>query len=248
METGRVLERDCIEWMREQPPCSIDLAVTSPPYCVGIAYGEHNDNMEYDQYMAWLRLVWVELYRVMKEHAYVAVNIGRNTEYNTPAHIATSLEGAGFKFYKSIIWEKPQAAATQTAWYKYPNPRYYEPYLVTEDILLYTKGEVKGDYRGEKLDILDPAFVRSVATNVWRIRPESLKVSRGIHPAPFPLEIPANLIQLLSRPGELVYDPFAGSGTTLQAAKELGRDYVGTDIDPMYVDYANGVLMQDSLF
>lgn len=227
----------------------VDLTVTSPPYNVGINYGSYDDSaMAYNSYIDWLNEVWKSIYRVHKDHTYIAVNIGRNTQYNTPAHIAIGLEKAGFKFYKSIQWVKPQGAAVQTCWYKYPYPRYYEPYLVTEDILIYSKGEVTGEYRGEKVDILDDDFIRSVASNVWEIQPDGSKVQKGIHPAPFPIELPSRLIQLLSLPGDTVYDPFCGSGTTLEAAQRLGRFPIGTDIDERYCEISRKALEVKSLF
>jgi DNA modification methylase len=221
--------------------------VTSPPYCVGINYGEHDDGMAYPEYLDWIQNVFCHMYDVMKDHSYVAINIGRNSEHNTPAHYAKALENAGFKFYKSIVWVKPQGAATQVCWYKYPHPRYYVPYLVTEDILIYTKGEVMGEFRGEKMDILSKEFIKKVASNMWEIQPETGKVQKGIHPAPFPPEVPSRLIQLLSLPGDVVYDPFAGSGTTLLVARELGRHFIGTDIDPEYVKYVEDSLRVQEL-
>jgi DNA modification methylase len=251
-DSSKILRRvhcvDTVEFCHTLPEGFIDLTVTSPPYNVSIDYDTHEDTMSYEEYIAWLDTVWEALYRAHKDHSYIAVNIGRNTEHNTPAHISAGLEKAGFKFYKSVVWTKPVGAANQVMWYKWPYPRYYEPYLITEDILIYTKGEVKGEFRGEKVDCLDPDFVRAVSTNVWYMQPDGAKVHSGIHPAPFPIELPSRLISLLSLPGEVVYDPFTGSGTTLQAAKELGREYVGTDIDVGYCDYANELLEQDGLF
>jgi DNA modification methylase len=241
-KTNKVYCGDCIGLCDRAPEGIVNLTVTSPPYNVGIPYGEHGDAMPYDVYMDWLDNVWKSIYKLQADHSFIAVNMGRNTEFNTPAHIAVGLEKAGFKFYKSVQWVKPVGAATQVFWFKYPYPRYYEPYLITEDILIYSKGEVKGEFRGEKIDCLDDEFVRSVATNVWNINPDSGKVSAGIHPAPYPLELPARLIRLLSLPGDLVFDPFVGSGTTLQAAAQLGRNYLGTDIDKDYCKYARNLL------
>lgn len=247
--TNKILCGDCVEFLDSLPEGTLDLTITSPPYNVGIEYGEHDDSeMAYECYLAWLGSVFNAMYRAHKEHSYVAINIGRNTEHNTPVHLATLLEKAGFKFYKSVLWVKPQGAATQTFWHKYPHPRYYEPYLVTEDILIYSKGEVKGEHRGPRIDCLEESFIRDVATNVWRINPDSHKVQKGIHPAPFPPELPSRLIQLLSLPGELVYDPFVGSGTTPLAAYNLGRNYVGTDIDPAYCEYAEQSLGAGNLW
>lgn len=234
-----ILNEDCVTFLDSLPEGSLDLTVTSPPYNVGIEYDDHDDTaMTYEKYLEWLEDVFLAMYRAHKEHSYVAINIGRNTEKNTPMHLAMLLEKAGFKFYKSLVWVKPQGAATQTFWYKYPHPRYYEPYLVTEDVLIYSKGDVKGEHRGPKLDILEKSLIDAVASNVWRINPDSHKVQKGVHPAPFPIELPSRLIQLLSVPGDIVYDPFVGSGTTCLAAYNLGRKYVGTDISKEYCEYA----------
>jgi site-specific DNA-methyltransferase (adenine-specific) len=220
------------------PEDIVDLTITSPPYNVEKAYDTHDDSKPYWDYISWLEEVFVELYRVHKDHSFIAVNIGRNTGWNTPAHISTALENAGFKFYKSIVWVKPKGAAHITAWYRHPCPRYYEPYLITEDILIYTKGEVKGEFRGPQTDEFraDKDFIDEVSTNIWEMMPESHK-SR-IHPAPFPFALPGRLVRLLSHPGDVVYDPFAGTGTTLIAARDLGRKYIGSEISDDYYKYA----------
>jgi DNA modification methylase len=239
---------DCVEFCNSAPSGFVNLTVTSPPYNVGISYNEYGDTLGYDQYVAWLDSVWEALYKVQADSSYVAINVGRNTEFNTPAHVAAGLEKAGFKFYKAVQWVKPVGAASQVFWFKMPYPRYYEPYLVTEDILIYYKGEVKGANRGPKVECLDPQFISDVSTNVWYICPDSSKVQKGIHPAPFPIDIPARLIQLLSLPGDVVYDPFAGSGTTLLAASFLDRNYVGTELDQEYCKYARDSLKGKSVF
>jgi DNA modification methylase len=229
---------DCIETMGRMPDNYLDLTVTSPPYNVEKGYDEHDDSKPYWEYIGWLDGIFVELYRVQKEHSYVAINIGRNTGFNTPAHISAGLERAGFKFYKSVVWLKPKGSAHITAWYRHPSPRYYEPYLVTEDILIYTKGEVKGEFRGDRDPEFaeDVDFINAVSTNVWDIIPESSKCK--VHPAPFPYILPARLIKLLSVPGAVVYDPFTGTGTTLVSARDLGRHYVGSEISEEYFNYA----------
>jgi len=210
---------------------SINFVVTSPPYFVGKQYGEsYEDAGEYIDYIKMLTVVFKECYRVLTEHSFICVNIGRNTGVNTVAHISHILENIGFKYVHNIQWKKPYGAGIVTFFHKYPYARYYMPVLVTEDILVYSKGEING-YRGERKTIVPDDIVNKYDTNVWEINPKT----NSKHPAPFPLQLPLNCIYLYTNKDDIVLDPFLGSGTTIKAASIAGRNSIGIEINKDYI-------------
>lgn len=233
------------EDMRAIPDSSVHLVVTSPPYNVGIKYGTHDDNMPEAEYIAMIGRVFADFHRVLVPGGRAAINVanvGRTPYVPLTATMHRLLTGAGLMARGEVIWHKGdiRGGSNSTAWGSWCSPANPSVRDEHEYVLIYSKGgeSLAGPCMGDP-DILPDEFL-DATRSVWRFYPASAK--RVGHPAPFPLELPARLIKLYTWPGQVILDPFAGSGTTCLAANQLGRHYVGFDIDANYVQLARARL------
>ena len=230
------------EQMDELPDNSVHLAITSPPYNVGKDYDE---NLTFEDYRDMLKRIWKECYRVLVIGGRICVNIGGiGRKPYIPLHLflAMDLLDIGFFMRGDIIWDKGGTAGSSTAWGTWLSAE--NPVLrgVHEYILVFCKGRYVRDK--SESTIGRDEFIE-YTKSVWRM-PTASAIRTG-HPAPFPKALPMRLIQLYSFKDDIVLDPFVGSGTTAIASKELGRRYIGYDIEPEYVKIANDQLRQEML-
>jgi len=227
---------DCLEIMKTIPDKSIDLVLTSPPYNCGIEYESHNDNMDWNDYYLWCRKWLYEILRLLKQDGRFCLihylSLGQSNNRHAPLmelnHICTSL---GFKHHGLAIWWDI-TLTKRTAWGSWLSAS--APYINSpfEGILILYKDKWKKDKQG-KTDINKNEFMES-CSGIWKIAPEHDRT----HPAPFPKKLASRCIRLLSYEGDTVLDPFMGSGTTGVAAKELGRNFIGIEIEPKYFEIA----------
>ncbi len=223
------------EHMEELPDSSVHLMVTSPPYNVGKDYDQ---DMSLDEYLEFLYTVFQEVYRVLVPGGRLAINVaGLGRKPYIPLHhlVGMLLTEIGFIMRGEIIWYKAAAGASSTAWGTWKSPK--NPVLrdFHEYILVFSKDSLSLPDRGKEPDIRREEFL-AWTSSVWTFPPERAK--RVGHPAPFPEELPYRLIKLYTYPGDVVLDPFAGSGTTLVVAKRLKRHFVGYEIKKEYTDIA----------
>jgi site-specific DNA-methyltransferase (adenine-specific) len=249
------------EHMSELADNSVALTVTSPPYWNAIDYDRHVSGngeyyrtrayaegfSDYPAYLDWLGQVFTEVLRATRPGGFCAAVIGTvllsGQLYPVPFDLAARLTQAGWQFHQDIIWHKCTAGVKRAGvTIQRPYPGYYYPNIMNEYILVFRKPGPKA-YHGrgaqEKESARYPVnrlFTLELANNIWHIAP----IPPGVidHPAPFPEEIPYRLISLYSYPGDIVLDPFAGSGQVLKVAKALGRDYLGYEIFPQYQELA----------
>lgn len=231
---------------------SVALVVTSPPYFAGKRYEEELDRDgvpgSYLEYLQLLRDVFAECRRVLEPGGRLAVNVanlGRKPYRSLSSDVMAILQDDLHLLPRGeIIWQKGDGASGSCAWGSFRSPA--NPVLrdITERILVVSKGRfdrAKSAKERQRLDLPHESdiwtedFMRATL-DVWDIPPESAR--RVQHPAPFPVELPARLIQLYTYRGDLVLDPFMGSGSTLVAAAQTDRRYVGYDLDPTYVGLA----------
>jgi len=233
----QIIFGDSRKVLKDLPKECVDLVVTSPPYNVDKDYGNtvYDDSGPYGEYLDMLEEVFTHVYDVMKEHRFLLINIGRESVVNTNAHMARILEKIGFKYQNIIIWKKPEGAARQSFTERWPHARWYQPKLVTEQILVYSKGEINGN-RPERTDDnrFDKEFYNEYKTNIWEINPANHKE----HPAIFPIELPKTAIKFYSQKGERVLDPFGGTCTTSKAAFMEDRKSICIELNQ---DYENAI-------
>jgi site-specific DNA-methyltransferase (adenine-specific) len=258
LEFPVVLQGDA-RMMTQLPDASVALVVTSPPYFVGKEYelavaGQSEEGTagvpdSYIEYLALLREVFAECCRVLEPGGRIAVNVanlGRKPYRSLAADVIRILQDDLHLLLRGeVIWQKGEGATGSVAWGSFR--RAANPVLrdLTERVIIASKGRFdravpagrrKKDGRPNESTVSSDEFMEATL-DLWRIDAESAR--RVNHPAPFPVELPRRLIDLYTYADDVVLDPFAGSGSTVVAAQQLGRRGVGYDLDPDYVAQAN---------
>lgn len=225
---------DCIELMKNIPDNSINTIITSPPYNkkglngvrgsldtrlwnrLNIDYDEYGDNMDEREYVKWQINFLNECNRVLKEDGSIFYN-HKIRRHNRKAYFPQWIFYTKNNFYQMIIWDRKSCYDMQED-YLYPT---------TELIFWLTKNKPKC-FKSE-------AYYQK---EIWDIAPVQTTKSRQSkeHPAPFPDQLVENCIILTTEKGDVVLDPFVGSGTTAFVAKYLQRHYIGFDISEKYVN------------
>ncbi len=224
------------EQMTELPDCSVHLMVTSPPYNVGKDY---DADLTLKEYREFLKRVWKETYRVLVPGGRLCLNIanlGRKPYIPLDAFLTEDLLEIGFLMRGQIIWNKDTSASPSTAWGTWLSAK--NPILrdIHEYILVFSKGTFTRMNLYKRPNSITREEFLELTKSVWTFPAVSAK--KVGHPAPFPEELPRRCIQLYTFVGEVVLDPFMGSGQTAIAALKTGRHYVGYEIDPEYAELA----------
>jgi site-specific DNA-methyltransferase (adenine-specific) len=224
------------EHMDELPNNSVHLMVTSPPYNVG---KEYDKGLTLDEYRSLLTSVFKEVYRVLVPGGRACINVanlGRKPYIPLDVFVVQSMLDTGFLMRGEIIWDKGSSAAASTAWGSWRSPSNPTLRDVHEYIMIFSKDIFsRRKPKGRNSTITREEFLEWTKS-VWSFPAES--ATRVGHPAPFPVELPLRLIKLYTFEGEVVLDPFIGSGTTAIAALQTNRYYVGYDIEADYVKLA----------
>lgn len=223
---------DCLEIMAQIPDNTVNLAVTSPPYNLGLSYDSHDDNLEYTQYLSWLEKVWLETKRVLVPGGRFALNIAPTSIKNfRPIHhdFANQLREIGLIFRTEILWYK-QTMGRRTAWGSWKSPA--NPHIVPswEYILVFSKDSWGLGGNRDKADITADEFKR-FSDGFWYIPPETRR--RG-HPAPFPEELIYRLVKFYTYKENIVLDMFGGTGTVAVVAYKTGRHFIHIDLSTQY--------------
>lgn len=232
MELNKIYKEDCLVTLGKMVDNSIDLIITSPPYNKNayatdkgsdkswsslrgrqIPYDKYNDAMPPKEYEDWQRNVISECLRVLKPNGSLFYN---HKDILVGGVIIPPKWVYDFPVHQQIIWNRGSSLAN--------DPHYFQP--ITEYIYWIVK-EPKNVY----FDKSKSVFRQSI----WKINFEI----NTEHPAPFPKTLVGNIIQCCSKEGDLVYDPFMGSGTTGLVAIKMKRNYIGSEISQNYIDMAN---------
>lgn len=224
------------------PNNSIALVFTSPPYNVGKDYDK---DLSLRDYLLFISRVGAEVYRVLKEGGRYVINIanlGRKPYIPLHAYFYLVHLNLGFSSAGEIIWRKGKGLSGSCAWGSWCSAKAPRIRDIHEYLLIFVKGSFERKEKG-KSTITPQEFVE-YTLSVWDIPPEQARKVK--HPAPFPLELAKRVIKLFSYEGDIVLDPFAGSGTTLLAAKQLNRFYVGYEIEPEYCNLILERLTKDN--
>jgi len=236
-EFPKVLENKFIlgtaENMKEIPDNSVHLMITSPPYNVS---KEYDEDLSLKEYLQLLENSFRETYRVLVNGGRACINVanlGRRPYIPLSDYISKMMIDIGFNMRGEIIWNKAASASPSTAWGSWQSAA--NPILrdIHEYILVFSKGDYKRD-KGKKENTITKEQFMEWTKSIWTMNAESAR--RIGHPAPFPEELPYSLIQLYSFKGDIILDPFMGSGTTAVAAIKSERKFVGYDISQEYID------------
>ena len=250
MKLDYIEQGDCLNLLRNLPEGSVDLTVTSPPY----------DNLRTYNGFSWdFEATARELLRVTKQGGVVVWIVNdatvKGSETGTSFRQALYFKECGFNLHDTMIWDKQAFTATGSLAVRYAP--------VFEYMFILSKGkpktfnpikDIKNKYAGRTLHgtirqkdggfrPASGAGKKKIAAfgqrhNVWHMTCARGKKDRSSHPAPFPEQLAADHIISWSNEGDVVLDPFIGSGTTAVAAKNLGRHYIGFDISEEYCDMA----------
>ena len=230
-------------FMPEIDSDSIHFVVTSPPYWNLKKYGETGlgPNQAYAKYLYEIQRVLKQVKRVMAPGRFVAINIGTAVSNigmkPINADIVKMMEDLSFTFKKEIIWIKPKG--TQGLWQRgvtkflkgEPYPCFFNLNIMHEYILIFqNEGQMRINLEPENR--LSEEFIKQVSWSVWDM---GVSYTKG-HPAPFPEMLPERLIKLYTVQGDVVLDPFGGSGTTMKVAKDLKRNSVIYEVNAKYME------------
>jgi DNA modification methylase len=231
---------------------SVALVVTSPPYFAGKQYEEELEREgvpgSYLEYLDFLGEVFEECTKKLEPGGRIAVNVanlGRKPYRSLSADVVKILQDdLGLLLRGELIWRKGEGASGSCAWGSFRSAA--NPVLrdTTERVLIASKGRFdRARTVKQRLEeglpyestLMTEDFM-ALTLDHWSIPPESAR--RVGHPAPFPVELPEQLIRLYTFKHDLVLDPLMGSGSALVAAANLERRYIGYDLDPDYVKIA----------
>lgn len=254
-----VVNADVRDVLRLLPDESIHLTFTSPPYYNARDYSIYQS---YQEYLEFLADVFKEVYRVTKEGRFFVLNTSpiiiprvsrqhSSRRYPIPFDIHPYLTKMGWEFIDDIVWLKPESSVKNrnAGFLQHRKPLAYKPNPVTEYLMVYRKHTDKlidWNIRQYDYEVIKKSKVLEEyeTSNVWTIDPTFNKV----HTAVFPLELCNRVIKFYSFKGDVVFDPFAGSGTLGKSANRLERFFFLTEKDPTYFQEIQKNLLNGRLF
>ena len=234
---------DCLELMKQIEPNKIQLTVTSPPYYNLKNYEDGFSFWKtYGDYLESNIKWFEELYRITRQGGYVCWNIqeaipnpidGERLDLPLLADIIKIATDIGFIWERNVYWNKNNS--TQVYFGSYPKPGTPIFMCQTEVIIVFRKrGKCMCNNEEREKYQLSKERWFEITRNLWDIPPA--KASERGHDAPFPHEIPKRFIEIMTVPSDFVFEPFAGSGTTLEVCRDLGRNCIASEISQKYFD------------
>ena len=265
LATSAVLRRGDARLLDWIPDESVHLVVTSPPYWTLKKYNDHRDQLgdveDYEAFLDELDRVWAHVFRVLVPGGRLVCVVGdvclsrrqfgRHVVMPLHSDIAVRCRKLGFDNLNPIIWHKIANANFEVDGNSSFLGKPYEPNAIIKNDIEFILMERKpGGYRKptdrqRSLSMISGEDFEDWFRQIWTVGGASTKQ----HPAPYPVELAHRLVSMFSFVGDIVLDPFAGTGTTLLAASRIGRDSIGVEIDPEYAHMAAGRLRdQGDLF
>lgn len=235
---GKLYNEDCKDTMKKMDNNLLDLVITSPPYLNVKDYSQYKS---IEDYMVQMKEIFTILYNKVKESRMCVINISpvlvkrekrskQSYRIPLPFYFVVMMEEIGFEFLEDIIWMKPDGAVPNRngGFYRHRKPVAYKPNIITEYILVFKKPAPFLIDKVLKNDsLVSDGYER---TNVWKFNP----ISSSWHPAPFPEELVDRVLKYYSYEYDIIYDPFAGSGTTGKVCEKLNRKWIMSELN---IDY-----------
>jgi DNA modification methylase len=238
----RIHRKDCLKFLARFDTPFVDLAFADPPFNIGYAYDVYKDNVKHDEYVGWTREWIAACKRVLKPDGsfYIAIGDEFAAEFRT---IGRAL---GLHLRNWIVWHytfgqnmKAKFARSHVHIFYFvvdPANFHFDDKAVRFPSARHTEySDKRADAWGRLPDDTWDDFPRVCGT---------FREREGWHGCQMPEALLMRIVRASSRPGDVVLDPFAGSGTTLVAAAKLGRHFIGTDVSEQYVGQARKRLKQ----
>jgi site-specific DNA-methyltransferase (adenine-specific) len=248
LKSNQIIQGDCIDLLKSVPDDFVDMSFADPPFNLNKKYGSSSDDLKTEDYLKWCEEWITEMVRVTKPTGSIFIhNIPKwSTCYanilNKTAHFKhwitwKTMSGPAFgktlqPSHYPILFYIKELKNNKFNSIRYPHQRCRKCSILSKD------------YGGKK-HILHPfgPTVSDVWTDIYRVRH---KKKRDKHPCQLPLHLLERIILMTTDEGDLVLDPFMGTGTTALSAKRLGRKYLGFDLDEDYVNIANQKLSEEN--
>lgn len=240
-----IVNGDVIDTLRSIKEEAIHLTFTSPPYYNARDYSIYKS---YEEYLDFLKTVFQEVHRVTKEGRFLIINTSpvimkrfardhSSIRYPIPFDLHSILVKNGWEFIDDIVWAKPEASVKNRngGFQQRRKPLMYKPNSRTEMVMVYRKKThllLDWNIKQYPKEIIEQSLVKGSfeSSNLWEIAPETDKV----HSAIFPKKLCDEIVKFYSMKGDLLFDPFAGSGTFGLAARRSGRHFFLTEISEEY--------------
>ena len=257
---NQIVCADSLLFLKKIEDEKVDLIITSPPYWNAVTY-DSSKNEDYNTYLDNLEKIFIECARVLKPNGKLAINlpilpIPKNIIEQDIRHLKDIsldvnnkiLSTTNLNLFSLYIWQKQ---TSKLMFGSYPYPSNLLENNTIEFIRIYVKpGKnkkypqyIKDSNKIKKHEWID------LIQQVWFMIPEDISRKKN-HPAPFPQKLPARLMRMFTYgatknfEGDIVLDPFVGTGTTCVVAKKMNRRFIGIDISENYVEYAKGRLFK----
>src|SRR5262245_47020406 len=250
MTRNEVLSGDCVARLAELPPACVDLAFADPPFNIGYEYDHYHDRRHKADYLAWSESWLAAVRRVLKPRGSFYVAIG--DEY--VAELKVRLDALGLSLRNWIVWHYTFGVNCTK---KFNRSHAHVLYYVADPKHFTFNADAIRVPSARQTTYADRRAnpVGKLPDDTWVLRPQEdgrffqadddtwyvpricgTFKERGEHPCQMPLALLERIVRVSSNPGDLVLDPFAGSGTTLVAAKKLGREYIGVELSENYAE------------
>lgn len=239
---NQVLCMDAIEGVQHIPDGSLTLCVTSPAFCVGKKYCEVSDTKPWHEHMNYLKKVFKALKTKFRPGGRCIIEFqqirtrekeDQATEYNRPVHVylVQMMMELGYLYRTTVIWDKTRLGNSVLAYGSHCSPSSPAIRDMHSYIFVFSVDDWKLECSGDPSE-LDHKKYDENTKSIWRIPPETH--GHGSHPCPFPIELAQRAIETYSFKGDLVCDPFGGSGTVAVAAIRSGRRFVSIDLSQTF--------------
>lgn len=261
----KIVTADCLDYMRTLPDSCIDVVITSPPYAEqrSNTYG----GVSVDRFPLWMGDVGKEIYRILKPTGSFVLNIKEHVTKgarNTYVLKTVLLLSEIFLWSDTYIWNKTNPFPTGSKkrlkdgfeycylFTKTKDHKFNPNSVLTKSTSKWLDSEKRRKNKGSHNVTNGSGMNMSSRCAPEMVRPSNVLTmpidsTNHKHPATFPIALPEFFIKLLSDEGDVILDPFAGSGTTLSAAKKLNRHYLGCEISPTYTEIIKERLKEGSM-